>query len=132
MRPSPGDRIKPKKPAKVQFASTTLLLEAFLVVFATLVAYGLRDVPYSRGPLELPSATSIWVVGGMLAVVLVGLGVSSLSMTARAIPDVAALLREVDVDECRRLARIAVEAESAAEARAVVRENLPVLAELGL
>ena len=68
----------------------------------------------------------------MLAVVLVGLGVSSLSMTARAIPDVAALLREVDLDECRRLARLAVEAESAAEARAVVRENLPVLAELGL
>jgi len=53
-------------------------------------------------------------------------------MTARAIPDVAALLREVDLDECRRLARLAVEAESAAEARAVVRENLPVLAELGL
>ncbi len=71
VRPSPGDRIKPKKPAKVQFASTTLLLEAFLVVFATLVAYGLRDVPYSRGPLELPSASSIWVVGGVLAVVLV-------------------------------------------------------------
>ncbi|MGO2042594.1 MAG: putative PEP-binding protein, partial [Cellulosimicrobium funkei] len=68
----------------------------------------------------------------VLAVVLVGLGVSSLSMTARAIPDVAALLREVDVDECRRLARLAVDAESAAQARAVVRENLPVLAELGL
>ncbi|KAJ8141179.1 hypothetical protein OY671_005644 [Metschnikowia pulcherrima] len=71
VRPSPGDRIKPKKPAKVQFASTTLSLEAFLVVFATLVAYGSRDVPYSRGPLESPSATSIWVVGGVLAVVLV-------------------------------------------------------------
>lgn len=69
-RPSPGDRIKPKKPAKVQFASTTLLLEAFLVVFATLVAYGLRDVPYSRGPLELPGV-SVWVVGGALALVLV-------------------------------------------------------------
>ena len=32
-----------------------------------------------------------------------------------------------DVDECRRLARLAVDAESAAQARAVVRENLPVL-----
>lgn len=71
MRPSPGDRIKPKKPAKVQFASTTLLLEAFVVVFATLVAYGLRGIPYSRGPLELPSAASIWLVGGVLALVLV-------------------------------------------------------------
>ncbi|MBD5788288.1 DUF4233 domain-containing protein [Cellulosimicrobium terreum] len=71
VRPSPGDRIKPKKSAKEQFASTTLLLEAFLVVFATLVAYGLREIPYSRGPLELPTPTSIWVVGGVLALVLV-------------------------------------------------------------
>ncbi len=70
VRPSPGDRIKPKKPAKAQFASTTLVLEAFVVVFATLAAYGLRDVPYSRGPLELPSASSIWLVGGVLALVL--------------------------------------------------------------
>ncbi|WP_454044306.1 phosphoenolpyruvate--protein phosphotransferase [Cellulosimicrobium sp. Marseille-Q8652] len=68
----------------------------------------------------------------VLAVVLVGLGVSSLSMTARAIPDVAALLREVDLGECRRLARLALDAESAAAARAVVRENLPQLVGLGL
>ncbi|MCB7136364.1 phosphoenolpyruvate--protein phosphotransferase [Cellulosimicrobium marinum] len=68
----------------------------------------------------------------VLAVVLVGLGVSSLSMTARAIPDVAALLREVDLDECRRLARIALDAESAVAARAAVRDALPQLAELGL
>ncbi|WP_435735569.1 DUF4233 domain-containing protein [Cellulosimicrobium sp. PMB13] len=71
VRPSPGDRIKPKKSAKEQFASTTLLLEAFVVVFATLVAYGLRDIPYSRGPLELPTPASIWIVGGVLFVVLV-------------------------------------------------------------
>lgn len=71
MRPSPGDRIRPKKSAREQFASTTLLLEAFLVVFATLVAYGLRDVPYSRGPLELPTPATIWVVGGALFLVLV-------------------------------------------------------------
>ncbi|MCB7137667.1 DUF4233 domain-containing protein [Cellulosimicrobium marinum] len=63
--------MKPKKSAQQQFASTTLLLEAFLVVFATLVAYGLRDIPYSRGPLELPTAASVWVVGGVLFVVLV-------------------------------------------------------------
>uniref|UniRef100_UPI000ACD95ED putative PEP-binding protein n=1 Tax=Cellulosimicrobium cellulans TaxID=1710 RepID=UPI000ACD95ED len=67
-----------------------------------------------------------------LAVVLVGLGVSSLSMTARAIADVGALLREVDLDECRRVGRLALDAESAADARAVVRENLPQLAALGL
>nr|WP_251151206.1 DUF4233 domain-containing protein [Cellulosimicrobium sp. Marseille-Q4280] len=63
--------MKPKKSAKEQFAFTTLLLEAFLVVFATLVAYGLRDIPYSRGPLELPTPASIWIVGGALFVVLV-------------------------------------------------------------
>ncbi|WP_265523110.1 phosphoenolpyruvate--protein phosphotransferase [Oerskovia flava] len=68
----------------------------------------------------------------VLAVVLVGLGVSSLSMTARAIPDVAALLAEVDLADAQRLAQLALVAESAADARAVVRAGLPQLAELGL
>ncbi|BDZ40747.1 phosphoenolpyruvate-protein phosphotransferase [Paraoerskovia sediminicola] len=68
----------------------------------------------------------------VLALVLVGLGVSSLSMTARAIPDVAALLERVTVDECRELARYALAAESPGDARAVVRGRLPVLDELGL
>lgn len=68
--PQPGSRIRRKKSAREQFAGTTLVLEAFVVLFATLVAYGLRDVPYSRGMLELPSAASIWVAGGVLVVVL--------------------------------------------------------------
>jgi phosphotransferase system enzyme I (PtsI) len=68
----------------------------------------------------------------VLAVVLVGLGVSSLSMTARAIPDVAAMLAEVDLAQCQELARLAVSAETAQDARAQVRSRLPVLAELGL
>ena len=67
-----------------------------------------------------------------LAVVLVGLGVSSLSMTPRALPDVAALLAVTPLDECRRLAQLALAASSAADARAVVRAGLPVLEELGL
>ncbi|WP_418607967.1 putative PEP-binding protein [Georgenia sp. SUBG003] len=67
-----------------------------------------------------------------LAVVLVGLGVSSLSMTPRALADVAAVLADTDLGTCRRLARVAVDAESAADARARVREGLPVLADLGL
>ncbi|MDM7855954.1 phosphoenolpyruvate--protein phosphotransferase [Cellulomonas sp. MW4] len=67
-----------------------------------------------------------------LAVVLVGLGVSSLSMTSRALPDVAAVLAATTGDECRRLAQLALAAPSAADARAVVRAGLPVLAELGL
>lgn len=67
-----------------------------------------------------------------LAVVLAGLGVSSLSMTARALPAVAAVLRTVTQDEARRLANRAVAAASAAEARDLVRAGLPALSELGL
>lgn len=52
-----------KAPAKRQFASTILLLEAFLVMFATLVAYGLRVAP----------PVTVWVTGGVLMVVLVAL-----------------------------------------------------------
>ena len=68
----------------------------------------------------------------VLAAVLVGLGVSSLSMTARAIPDVAALLGAVTIGQCREVAQLALAAESATEARAVVRAALPQLDELGL
>ncbi|GIG22841.1 phosphoenolpyruvate-protein phosphotransferase [Cellulomonas chitinilytica] len=67
-----------------------------------------------------------------LAVVLVGLGVSSLSMTPRALPDVAAVLASTTVDECRRLAQLALTSPTAEDARAVVRRGLPVLDELGL
>ncbi|ASR54166.1 phosphoenolpyruvate--protein phosphotransferase [Cellulomonas sp. PSBB021] len=67
-----------------------------------------------------------------LAVVLVGLGVSSLSMTPRALADVAAVLRATSLDECRRLAQLALGAQSAADARERVRAGLPVLGDLGL
>jgi len=67
-----------------------------------------------------------------LAVVLVGLGATSLSMTPRALPDVAAVLGSVTFDECRRLAQLAVTAPGAASARTAVRAALPVLEELGL
>jgi len=67
-----------------------------------------------------------------LAAVLVGLGATSLSMSARAIPDVGALLRSVTVDECRKLAARALEARDATAGRVAVREALPQLADLGL
>jgi phosphotransferase system enzyme I (PtsI) len=67
-----------------------------------------------------------------LAVVLVGLGVSTLSMTPRALAGVGAVLRSVSLDEARKLAEIAVKAPSAAEARARVRAELPILESLGL
>jgi len=67
-----------------------------------------------------------------LAPVLVGLGVSSLSMTPRALGDVAAVLAATTSEKCAELARIAVASPTAAAARDAVRAQLPVLAELGL
>ncbi|MFJ6026995.1 phosphoenolpyruvate--protein phosphotransferase [Pseudarthrobacter sp. NPDC092424] len=67
-----------------------------------------------------------------LAVVLTGLGVTTLSMTARSLAAVAAVLKTVTLAEAQELAKLALSAPSATEARAWVREKLPVLAELGL
>ncbi|UUL76904.1 phosphoenolpyruvate--protein phosphotransferase [Pseudarthrobacter sp. Fe7] len=67
-----------------------------------------------------------------LAVVLTGLGVSTLSMTARSLAAVAAVLKTVTLPEAQELAKLALSAPSATEARAWVREKLPVLEELGL
>jgi phosphotransferase system enzyme I (PtsI) len=67
-----------------------------------------------------------------LACVLVGLGVSTLSMSAGALPAVRAALAAHSLDQCHQAstaARTAVDAESA---RAAAREALPNLAELGL
>jgi len=50
-----------KAPAKRQFTSTVLLLEAFIVLFATLVAFGLRVAP----------PPTVWAAGGALMLVLV-------------------------------------------------------------
>lgn len=67
-----------------------------------------------------------------LAVVLTGLGVTTLSMTARSIAAVAAVLKTVTLAETQELAKLALSAPSATEARAWVREKLPILEELGL
>lgn len=67
-----------------------------------------------------------------LAVVLVGLGVTSLSMTPRSIAAVAAVLARTTLPECRRLAKVAADAPTAVAARSAVRASLPVLEELGL
>jgi hypothetical protein len=69
-RPREGDRIKPKKPATVQFTSMVLQLEAFVVLFAAFALYGLRDSVYEQGLLQVGSTTAIWVVCGVLFVVL--------------------------------------------------------------
>jgi phosphoenolpyruvate-protein phosphotransferase (PTS system enzyme I) len=68
----------------------------------------------------------------VLAVVLVGLGVTSLSMSSRALADVGKLLRTVSYDDCKRLAQVALDAGEAQAAKAAVRAELPQLDELGL
>jgi phosphotransferase system enzyme I (PtsI) len=67
-----------------------------------------------------------------LAPVLVGLGATSLSMSARSLADVGAVLKSVTMAQCRELASLAVEAEDATSGRDAVRAALPALAELGL
>ncbi|MDQ0735719.1 phosphoenolpyruvate--protein phosphotransferase [Arthrobacter agilis] len=67
-----------------------------------------------------------------LAVVLVGLGVSTLSMTPRALAGVGAVLNSVTLAEAQRIAGIAVAAPTAAEAKARARAELPALEALGL
>ncbi|MEV7607634.1 phosphoenolpyruvate--protein phosphotransferase [Paenarthrobacter sp. NPDC089322] len=67
-----------------------------------------------------------------LAVVLTGLGVSTLSMTARSLAAVGTVLKTVTLEQAQELARLALSAPSATEARDWVRAKLPVLEELGL
>ena len=67
-----------------------------------------------------------------LAVVLVGIGVTSLSMTPRSIAGVSAVLARTSLPECRRLAKVALDAPTALAARNAVRASLSVLDELGL
>lgn len=62
-----GVVVRPKKSAKVLFTSTILVLESFVMVFATLVLYGLRNVP-DAAP-SLPPGL-IWGLGAAMVVVL--------------------------------------------------------------
>jgi phosphoenolpyruvate-protein kinase (PTS system EI component) len=56
----------------------------------------------------------------LLAAVLVGLGVTSLSMSPKSIPAVAALLSTVTLEQCRAAGTAATGAATSAEARAAV------------
>lgn len=51
---------RPARSARRQFAATILSLEAFVVLFATLAAFGLRVAP----------AGTVWLVGGSLALAM--------------------------------------------------------------
>jgi phosphotransferase system enzyme I (PtsI) len=68
----------------------------------------------------------------VLALVLTGLGMTSLSMAPAALSAVRLLLARHTLDDCRRLAAIALAAGDAETARALVREAAPAAAELGL
>jgi phosphotransferase system enzyme I (PtsI) len=61
----------------------------------------------------------------LLAVVLVGLGVTSLSMVPNALREVRATLLRYSMEEARMLAQVALEATSAANSRSAVRAALP-------
>jgi phosphotransferase system enzyme I (PtsI) len=67
-----------------------------------------------------------------LALVLVGLGVTSLSMAPSSLADVRTLLAGHTLDQCERLARIAIEAPEAVVGRDQVRAEVPALEALGL
>jgi phosphotransferase system enzyme I (PtsI) len=60
----------------------------------------------------------------LLACVLVGLGITSLSCAASAVAGVGARLAAVDLATCRRAAEVALAAEDPAAARAAVRDVL--------
>jgi phosphotransferase system enzyme I (PtsI) len=68
----------------------------------------------------------------VLGLVLVGLGVTSLSMAPPSIADVRLLLGRHTLEDCRRLAEVAVAAPDAATARERVRGATASLEELGL
>ena len=68
----------------------------------------------------------------VLAAVLVGLGVSSLSMTARALGDVGTLLAGSTLAQCRQAAGLALSAENAEDAREAARETLTAVDDLGM
>jgi len=67
-----------------------------------------------------------------LAVVLTGLGVNTLSMTARSLAAVGTVLKSVTLAEAQELAALALNAATAPEGRAAVRARLPILDDLGL
>nr|WP_274388388.1 phosphoenolpyruvate--protein phosphotransferase [Salsipaludibacter albus] len=60
----------------------------------------------------------------LLAIVLVGMGIATLSAATAALPAVGAKLASVDLATCQRAAEAALASDSPAEARAAVREVL--------
>jgi phosphoenolpyruvate-protein phosphotransferase (PTS system enzyme I) len=79
------------------------------------------------GAAGTANATPVGICGEaaadpLLAVVLVGLGATSLSMAPAALGDVRQALREHSLEDARRIARAALAASSAAEARSAATD----------
>ncbi|WP_017559264.1 phosphoenolpyruvate--protein phosphotransferase [Nocardiopsis baichengensis] len=68
----------------------------------------------------------------LLACVLVGAGVTTLSMGASALPLVRAALSRASLEECKAAASAALDAPGTDEAKRAARDALPGVAELGL
>jgi phosphotransferase system enzyme I (PtsI) len=132
---------------RVDFASigTNDLTQYAMAADRESAALAALNTPWQPGLLQLVALTAgagtdlgkpVGVCGEAagdpaLAVVLVGLGITSLSMTPNALGDVAATVGSVDLATARELADLACGARSADEGRAAVRSRLPVLADLG-
>src|SRR5271166_4110984 len=58
---------------------------------------------------------------------LIGLGVSELSVSIPMVPEIKAQVRSLDLGSCRKMAEKALELDTAAEVRALVKEAFPVV-----
>lgn len=97
-----------------------------------LTVKGAKRASVNAGEKKYVSVCGEAAADPALAVVLVGLGIDTLSMNAGAIPAVAAVLRSVTLEQARHIANKALEQISSAEAKAAARAELPILDELGL
>jgi phosphotransferase system enzyme I (PtsI) len=99
------------------------LLDPWQPAVVDLVAAACRGAEQTGRPIGVCGEAA---ADPALAVVLVGLGVRSLSMAPSAVADVRALLAEIDLATCRKAADVMQEAASAADARQAVWSVLQV------
>ncbi|MFW0107619.1 phosphoenolpyruvate--protein phosphotransferase [Rothia sp. P7181] len=97
-----------------------------------LTVEGARKASETHGVKKYVSVCGEAASDPALAVVLVGLGVDTLSMNAGAMAAVAAVLRSVTKEQAAEIAADALAQISSAEAKNAARKKLPVLEELGL
>ena len=67
---------------------------------------------------------------GVAIPILVGLGLDELSMNAPAIPVAKQIIRQLDYDEVKKLARAVLNLESPADVKEMVFKTLPMIADL--